>query len=87
MESQEPVHKLNASWLTPRQLTRLSWPCSVPTRSPRKTSHTYWISIVLLHQRAAYLAFKVVVAGKQQPAGHGKGDGRYPADGLTDLEN
>ena len=46
MESQEPVHKLNASWLTPRQLTRLSWPCSVPTRSPRKTSHTCWISIV-----------------------------------------
>lgn len=44
MESHEPVHRLRASLLTPRQLTRLSWPCSVPTRSPRRTSHTCVLS-------------------------------------------
>lgn len=40
MESHEPVHNDMASLLTPKQLTRLSCPCKVPTRSPRSTSHT-----------------------------------------------
>ncbi len=40
IESHDPVHNDIASLLTPRQLTRLSWPCNVPTRSPRSTSHT-----------------------------------------------
>lgn len=40
VESQEPVHRLMASLLTPKQLTRFSWPCKEPTRSPRRTSHT-----------------------------------------------
>ena len=40
IESHEPVQRLSASLLTPRQLTRLSCPCNVPTRSPRRTSQT-----------------------------------------------
>jgi hypothetical protein len=39
-ESQEPVHKLIPSLLTPKQLTRFSWPTSDPTFSPRVTSQT-----------------------------------------------
>lgn len=39
-ESQDPVHRLIPSLLTPRQLTRLSWPLSEPILSPRRTSHT-----------------------------------------------
>lgn len=39
-ESQDPVHRLMPSLLTPRQLTRFSWPLSEPTLSPRSTSHT-----------------------------------------------
>ncbi len=40
IESHEPVHRLIPSLLTPRQLTRFSWPTSEPTFSPRVTSHT-----------------------------------------------
>lgn len=39
-ESQDPVHKLMPSLLTPRQLTRFSWPLKEPTLSPRRTSQT-----------------------------------------------
>ena len=39
-ESQEPVHKLMPSLLTPRQLTLFSWPLNEPTFSPLNTSHT-----------------------------------------------
>lgn len=39
-ESQDPVHRLMPSLLTPRQLTRFSWPLKEPTLSPRRTSHT-----------------------------------------------
>lgn len=39
-ESQEPVHKLIPSLLTPKQLTRFSWPTREPTFSPRVTSQT-----------------------------------------------
>lgn len=39
-ESQDPVHRLMPSLLTPRQLTRFSWPLNEPTLSPRRTSHT-----------------------------------------------
>jgi hypothetical protein len=39
-ESQEPVHKLMPSLLTPRQLTRFSCPLKEPTLSPRRTSQT-----------------------------------------------
>jgi hypothetical protein len=39
-ESHDPVHKLIPSLLTPRQLTRLSWPTKDPTFSPRVTSQT-----------------------------------------------
>lgn len=49
MESHEPVQRLKASLLTPRQLTRLSCPCNVPTRSPRSTSQT-------LHSKSSYPA-------------------------------
>lgn len=42
IESHEPVHNDMASLLTPRQLTRLSCPCSVPTRSPRRVSQTWY---------------------------------------------
>lgn len=41
IESHDPVHNERASFETPRQLTRLSCPCKVPTRSPRRTSQTY----------------------------------------------
>ena len=40
IESQEPVHNDIASLETPKQLTLLSWPWSVPTRSPRRVSQT-----------------------------------------------
>ena len=40
VESQDPVHRLIPSLLTPRQLTRFSWPFRFPTRSPRNTSQT-----------------------------------------------
>lgn len=40
IESQEPVQRERASLLTPKQLTRLSWPCNVPTLSPRRVSQT-----------------------------------------------
>lgn len=39
-ESQEPVHKLIPSLLTPKQLTRFSCPLSEPTLSPRSVSQT-----------------------------------------------
>jgi hypothetical protein len=39
-ESHDPVHKLMPSLLTPRQLTRLSWPTSEPTFSPLVISQT-----------------------------------------------
>lgn len=39
-ESQEPVHRLMPSLLTPKQLTRFSWPTREPTFSPRVTSQT-----------------------------------------------
>jgi hypothetical protein len=39
-ESQDPVQRLMPSLLTPRQLTRFSWPLNDPTLSPRRTSHT-----------------------------------------------
>lgn len=39
-ESHDPVHKLMPSLLTPKQLTRFSWPTSEPTFSPRVTSQT-----------------------------------------------
>jgi hypothetical protein len=39
-ESQDPVHRLMPSLLTPRQLTRFSWPFNDPTFSPRSVSHT-----------------------------------------------
>lgn len=39
-ESQEPVHKLMPSLLTPKQLTLFSWPTSAPTFSPRVISQT-----------------------------------------------
>jgi hypothetical protein len=40
IESHDPVHNERASFETPRQLTRLSCPWRVPTRSPRRTSQT-----------------------------------------------
>jgi len=49
VESHDPVHKLIPSLLTPRQLTRLSCPVRVPTRSPRSTSQT-------LHSKSSYPA-------------------------------
>jgi hypothetical protein len=66
IESHEPVHRLSASLLTPRQLTRLSCPCRVPTRSPRRTSQT-WIALAwsfalhhvvapTLHSKSSYPA-------------------------------
>lgn len=39
--SQDPVHKLIPSLLTPKQLTRFLWPLRLPTLSPRRTSQTY----------------------------------------------
>ena len=38
--SQLPVHNAIPSELTPRQLTRFSWPVKTPTRSPLRVSHT-----------------------------------------------
>lgn len=35
------MHKLVPSLLTPKQLTRFSWPTRDPTFSPRVISHTY----------------------------------------------
>jgi len=48
-ESHDPVHKLIPSLLTPKQLTRLSWPTSEPTFSPRVISQT-------LHSKSSYPA-------------------------------
>jgi hypothetical protein len=39
-ESHDPVHKLIPSLLTPKQLTRFSWPFNEPTLSPRRVSQT-----------------------------------------------
>lgn len=50
-ESQDPVHKLMPSLLTPRQLTRLSWPTSDPTFSPLVISQTYSIQSVNVLER------------------------------------
>ena len=38
--SQLPVHSAIPSTLTPRQLTRFSWPVNTPTRSPFRVSQT-----------------------------------------------
>lgn len=68
-ESQDPVHILMPSLLTPRQLTRFSWPLSEPTFSPRRTSHTYNHELALVHdvgrEESTYLALEVIVSSKQ----------------------
>lgn len=49
-ESQEPVHRLMPSLLTPKQLTRFSWPLSEPTLSPRSVSQTLLVSAAICWQ-------------------------------------
>lgn len=64
------------SLLTPKQLTLFSWPTSDPIFSPRVTSQT-WSRVSRVETRAmrvTYLALEIVVAGEQQPPGHGRGD-------------
>ena len=71
VESQDPVQRLIASLLTPRQLTRFSWPFRLPTRSPRRTSQTFrWLEkistiniwngwkpdVLTLHSKSSYPA-------------------------------
>lgn len=45
--SQLPVHSAMPSELTPKQLTRFSWPVKTPTRSPLSVSQT-------LHVQSSY---------------------------------
>ena len=47
MLSQLPVHRAIPSTLTPKQLTRFSWPVRTPTRSPLRVSQT-------LHVQSSY---------------------------------
>lgn len=72
-ESQEPVHKLMPSLLTPRQLTRFSWPLNEPTFSPLNTSHTCKRRVsgyVLGYRRkTTYLALVVVITSEEQSSG------------------
>ena len=79
--SQDPVHKLMASLLTPKQLTRFSCPFKFPTRSPLNTSQTYSrytsaqsptklspIFPMVEGRIQPDLALKIVITGKQQPS-------------------
>lgn len=88
-ESHDPVHKLMPSLETPKQLTRFSWPTSEPTFSPRVTSHTYMLvrfAPAAKMRWEAYLALEVIVAGEQQSAGDGGGDGGDAAEDGVVLE-
>lgn len=86
-ESQEPVHKLMPSLLTPKQLTRFSWPTREPTFSPLVISQTCEVLARLRsaprQDGEAYLALKVVVACEQESAGDGRSDrGNTTQDGF-----
>ena len=65
------------SLLTPKQLTRFSWPTRDPTFSPRVTSQTYQEYVSpdpnSLRCTRTYLALKIIVACKQETTGHGRG--------------
>jgi len=87
MESHEPVQRLSASLLTPRQLTRLSCPCNVPTRSPRRTSQTWRLVSTISYPYEVVstdLALEIIIAGEQQTPRHRE---RYRCDAADGLRN
>lgn len=73
-ESQDPVHKLIPSLLTPKQLTRLSCPTNDPTFSARVTSHTCQKLVLgsgenpIQNPSMTYFALKIIITSKQKSA-------------------
>lgn len=92
-ESQEPVHRLMPSLLTPRQLTRFSWPLREPTLSPRRTSHTlHEVSQLSVSSPGSfwiltYLALKIVITSEKQSSRDGESNGSDATQYLVALRN